>query len=123
MRARHRLIPSVAIWCAIDAATTANGCLWVARAVPSNSEIHRPTTADEYTALHQRRAFAQGGEVALQVGAGAAVLMSPFLPHRSEGNRTSEWRRAFMPQFSAQPIMEDDGKPVGLAVPLSGSTE
>ena len=51
--------------------------------------------------------------------AGDAVLMGSRCPHRSGPNRSGAFRRAYMPQFSSEPLLDvDSGRPVALAVPL-----
>ena len=59
------------------------------------------------------------GLVLIPCAAGDAVLMGSRCPHRSGPNRSDAFRRAYMPQFSSEPLLDvDGGRPVALAVPL-----
>ncbi|KAI9246199.1 hypothetical protein BY458DRAFT_528133 [Sporodiniella umbellata] len=44
----------------------------------------------------------------VDVPAGSIVFMSSHLLHKSTGNKTSLFRRAFMPQFSTEPFVDLD---------------
>ncbi|KAI8374231.1 uncharacterized protein BYT42DRAFT_395923 [Radiomyces spectabilis] len=54
----------------------------------------------------------------VEAPAGSIVFMSNKLFHKSTGNATSKFRRVFMPQYSARPLLETNtSRCVALAVP------
>ncbi|KAG0185412.1 hypothetical protein DFQ28_009382 [Apophysomyces sp. BC1034] len=52
----------------------------------------------------------------IDVPAGSIVFMANHLRHKSTGNRSALFRRAFMPQYSTRPMQDDSAKYVGLAL-------
>ena len=55
----------------------------------------------------------------INLPAGSIVFMSSQLWHKSLGNESALFRRAFMPQFSKRPLLDPDTTlPVGMAVPM-----
>ncbi len=61
-------------------------------------------------------------EIPLYVRAGSCVLISSECMHRSVDNRSDTPRRAWMPQFSAAPILQHSSSnlrsPIAHAIPL-----
>ncbi|KAI8977577.1 hypothetical protein BDF20DRAFT_875607 [Mycotypha africana] len=95
---RHRKEWTVACWTALDDVGASNGTV-------------------------ELKDF-QGGERMLEAPAGSILFMSSQLLHKSEGNGSAAFRRAFMTQFSTKPLLHygRDHLPlaaqcVGLAVP------
>ena len=102
-------LPSHAVWCALDDATALNGCLVV---VPCS---HRRPVQEQQQQQQQQQ---QQG-VPLEVAAGTAIITIDSLLHCSGPNYSNFSRRAWMPQFSSQPLRwQDGGGLVALAVPL-----
>ena len=88
-------ISYISIWVPLDDVTRENGCLFV-----------KPMMHDGCD------------PVPLELPRGSAVIMSHLLFHMSGPNTTLFQRRAWMPQFSSQPILTSTGTPVSLAIPL-----
>ena len=100
-------IPYLSVWIAIDDMTEANGCLRVRSFRAGNG------------AMGVDGADGSGEEIAIEVAAGTAVVMSSMLEHMSGPNMTRFSRRAWMPQFSECPILHPGTNlPVGLSIPL-----
>lgn len=57
-----------------------------------------------------------GNQEIICVPAGSIVFMSDQLLHKSTGNASNKFRRAYMTQFSASPLLYNDGQCVGLAI-------
>ncbi|KAI8328498.1 hypothetical protein BC941DRAFT_444800 [Chlamydoabsidia padenii] len=55
----------------------------------------------------------------IRAPAGSIVFMSSRLAHKSTGNASSRFRRAFMPQYSSRPFLDPlSGLPIALAIPI-----
>jgi hypothetical protein len=50
--------------------------------------------------------------------AGSLIVQSGLLPHRSGLNASGSVRRAYLCQFSPRPVVDEQGRPINLAVPL-----
>lgn len=96
----------LSLWCALDDMTADNGCLQIW----SNAGV-----ADRHPTLKPSPSEGQS----VPVEAGTAIVMGDRLMHSSLPNSSNYTRRAWMPQFSQQPIlMLETDCPVALAVPL-----
>lgn len=110
---------SHAVWCALDDMTHANGCFVVRPGSHLAAPGGSPPAAAAAEAAGGEAATQQPQALALEVPAGSAVLTSDTLLHCSGPNRSAHMRRAWMPQFSAAPLVRSsDGQPVSLALPL-----
>ena len=102
----------LSVWAALDDVFADNGCLVIrpgSHAQNINSQAEGP-----------RKDVLAQPEVVLELPAGSAVVMVDGVEHASGPNTSAFARRAWMPQFSAQPILwEATGLPVSLAIPLS----
>lgn len=52
------------------------------------------------------------------VPAGSIAVFSSTVLHRSGFNRTPKWRRVYLPQYSAEPLLRPDGKLAAFAEPF-----
>ena len=101
--------PYVSVWVALDDMCLSNGCFMV----KPYSHIHTTNTG------LQTETEAKGGEIAVEIGAGSAIITTDQTEHGSGPNTTNFARRAWMPQFSSHPIVsKQTGQPVSLAIPL-----
>lgn len=81
-----------------------NGCLHIWSGGADQNPDVKPSTSEGHS---------------VPVQAGTAVVMGDRLMHCSLPNSSNHARRAWMPQFSQQPILlQDTDCPVTLAVPL-----
>ena len=104
---RHRR-PYVSVWCALDAATEDNGTIYVlpySRAGTRElvEHVREPGSHDKvgYTGDDP-------GVPAILPAGGVAVFSSLVL-HCSGTNNSRAMRRAFLAQYSAEPILTEDG--------------
>lgn len=110
--------PNLGVWVALDDVDAENGALRVLpfsvlnvrRVVPH--DLTKPWTSPEVVDFGRHQ-----GDVLLPVPAGSIIVTSGALPHASDPNRTDRPRRAYLIQYSRQPVVKD-GRPVQLAIPL-----
>lgn len=109
--------PNLGVWVALDDVTPERGPLRVlpfsqvdARKVVKH-DLDKPWTSDEVVD------FGNPEGVLITVPAGSIVVTDGALPHASDTNRTDSPRRAYLIQYSRQPVLKD-GKPVQMAVPF-----
>lgn len=110
--------PYVTVWAAVDDMTTENGTVSV---LPFSTigirtlveHVRDPRTGDK------TGYFGSEPGVTAVVPAGSIVVLSSLSFHRSGPNTTDKPRRAYVTQYSPEPIHEpDSGKPMHLAVPF-----
>ncbi|RME68381.1 MAG: phytanoyl-CoA dioxygenase family protein [Alphaproteobacteria bacterium] len=114
---QHR--PFLTCWCPLDDVGVDNGTVYLlphsrggtqAGIVPHRKD---PATQDLIADNH--------GDPGMPicVKAGAIVAFSSHVLHSSGANRTDTLRRVYLPQYSAEPIIDSKtGKPLKLAVPF-----
>lgn len=88
----------VGLWFALDDATRDNGCLW---AIPGGHRgplrqrwDRHPDDRMEFVPLDDTP-FATDDAIPLEVPAGTLVALHGLLPHRSDANRSEQWRHAY----------------------------
>lgn len=110
--------PYVTVWAAVDDMTLKNGTAYV---LPFSTvgirtmveHIRDPETSDKIGY------FGDEPGVPAIVPAGSIVVFSSVTFHRSGANTTDKMRRAYVTQYSAEPILKPDtGEPMHLAVPF-----
>ena len=86
--------PQITIWTALDPATVANGCVYIAprrhHVLINPSDVSGFMTDDQAQTL-----VAEVETIPLEMEAGEAVLLHNYLPHSSGVNSTAIARRAF----------------------------
>lgn len=85
-------------WFALEAADTANGCLWVApggQRGPLRERFVRDADGTRLEPLDPTPWPSPADAVAVPVAAGSLVLMHGLLPHRSDANRSARSRLAY----------------------------
>ena len=117
----HR--PYVTVWAAVDDMTLENGTAWV---MPYSSigirslveHIRNPETGDKVGY------FGSEDGVPAVVPAGSLVVFSSLTFHRSGANTTNKMRRAYVTQYSPDPIINPEtNDPMHLAVPFLSKGE
>lgn len=112
----HR--PYVTCWCAVDDMTLENGTAYV---LPFSTvgirtlveHVRNEKTGDKVGY------FGKEQGVPLVVPAGSVAVFSSLSFHRSGANSTPRMRRAYVTQYSPEPILKPDGSgPMHLAVPF-----
>ncbi len=110
--------PNLGVWMALDDVDARNGAL---RVLPFSVLDVRQVVPHDLTKPWTSAAVVDFGQhdggVLLPVPAGSLIVTSGALPHASDPNRTDHPRRAYLIQYSRQPVVKD-GKPVQLAVPV-----
>ncbi len=110
--------PYVTVWAAVDDMTIENGTAYV---LPFSTvgirslveHIRNPETGDKVGY------FGSEPGIPAIVPAGSLVVFSSLTFHRSGANTTSRMRRAYVTQYSTEPILRpSDDKPLHLAVPF-----
>ena len=104
---KHRL-PYVSVWCALDPVTEENGTIYVlpySRAGTREyvEHVRDPSSHDKVSYFGD-----DPGIPAVLPAGGVAVFASNVL-HRSGANTSGAMRRALLTQYSAEPILTEDG--------------
>jgi ectoine hydroxylase-related dioxygenase (phytanoyl-CoA dioxygenase family) len=112
----HR--PYLTCWIALDDMTEANGTIYLlpySRAGTRDVVKHaRDEESDDLVGY-----FGHDPGDPVIVPAGSIVCFSSTLFHRSGSNTTDRVRRVYVAQYSAEPILSEDGsRPLRLAAPL-----
>ena len=103
--------PYVTIWIALDDAHEANGCVYL---LPRNLETERHLDPHDWLQESNELNGYSGDDpgVPVECAAGAVVAFSSLTLHRSGENITDAPRRAFIAQYSPEPIIDPStGKP------------
>jgi ectoine hydroxylase-related dioxygenase (phytanoyl-CoA dioxygenase family) len=108
--------PNLSIWTALDDVTADNGALEVVSSTRRRFDTVPPHRQDEHGNFVADFGVSSG--TMLPVPAGSLVVMSGLLPHRSGLNTSDMVRRAYLCQFSPLPVVDDQGRPIQMAVPL-----
>jgi len=100
---------NVTVWIALDQTTLENGCIWI---VPgSHKQGLIPHSKKSEASWHlEADPGVEGVPVLLEPG--EAVAFSGYTLHRSLGNRTNGWRRAFFLEYCDADAVLSDGLPV-----------
>ncbi|MFI5357476.1 MAG: phytanoyl-CoA dioxygenase family protein [Opitutales bacterium] len=111
----HR--PYLTCWVTLDDVSEANGTVYLlpySRAGTREVVPHR-----ENAEGHDLEGYfgADPGDPVI-VPAGSIACFSSTVLHRSGFNRTPHWRRVYLPQYSAEPLLRPDGKLTGFAEPF-----
>jgi len=108
--------PNLSIWTALDDMTEANGALEVISFTNQRFDTVPPHQQDEHGNFVADFGAASG--TTLAVPAGSLILLNGLLPHRSGLNATDKIRRAYLCQFSPQPVLDDRGQAIQMAEPV-----
>lgn len=113
--------PYVSLWIAVDDATLDNGCVYILpRDLAAQPGIDRHERIDGTDELNGYFGDAPGK--AMVAKAGTLVTFSSLTLHRSGANTTGAPRRAYLAQYSAEPIIDPaTGNPKRFATPLPGA--
>ena len=108
--------PYVTLWCALDPADEDNGTIYVlpfSRAESRELVPHRRLPDSGMVGY-----FGDDPGIPAILPAGGIAVISSFLFHRSGANTSHRPRRALVVQYSAEPILTEDGKPWHSADPF-----
>ncbi len=116
MAKTHR--PYLTCWCVLDHVDERNGTAYI---LPHDRGDTRGRLLP-HTKMQGRNDLVgyhgdDPGDPAV-VPAGSIVCFSSYTLHRSGANTSDHMRRVYLPQYSAEPILNDDGRPQNLAVPF-----
>ena len=110
--------PYLTCWCALDDMSSANGTISVLR----HDDIGtRNNVLDHISEKGTNDLVGYHGDkpgVEINVKKGSIVVFSSTSLHRSSANNTSQRRRAYLAQYSAEPIYSSSGKLWSMAVPF-----
>lgn len=112
----HR--PYLSCWCALDDMTIENGTVSVLTYEQAGTRDWTVHTQEESTNDLIGYRGDNPGTPAI-IPAGSIVVFSSTVFHRSGTNVTDQWRRVYLAQYAAEPIMRPDGSGLsGHAVPF-----
>lgn len=113
----HR--PYVTFWIALDAATEENGCIYV---LPRDLDRQPHLEPHRWDAENKERVGYEGDDpgIPIECPAGTIVAFSSLTLHRSGANTTAARRRAYVCQYSPEPMIDPaTGEPRHFAKPLA----
>ncbi|MDJ0637585.1 MAG: phytanoyl-CoA dioxygenase family protein [Paracoccaceae bacterium] len=97
--------PYVTIWMALDDTSEANGCVYLLpRDIDANPQIDPHEWQDDTNELNGY--FGDDPGLPMECTAGTVVAFSSITLHRSGPNTTDRPRRAYIAQYSAEPIRD-----------------
>ena len=109
--------PYLTCWCPLDDVTIGNGTLWLLPFTRVDSRETLPHVRDEVTNdLIGYEGHEEG--IPVEVPAGSIVAFSSRLLHRTGVNRSARQRRAYLAEYSSEPIVDYDGSLWNMAVPF-----
>jgi ectoine hydroxylase-related dioxygenase (phytanoyl-CoA dioxygenase family) len=111
--------PYITLWIALDDATLENGCVYV---LPRDLDAGAALLPHRWDSCGKELVGYDGPDsgVAATIPAGALVVFSSTTLHRSGANSTAQLRRAYICQYSAEPIIDPaTGAPKHFAKPLA----
>lgn len=109
--------PYLTCWCPLDDVTVENGTIWLLPFSIVDSRKTLPHVRDDAT----NDLIGYDGDedgIPIEVPAGSVVAFSSRLLHRTGVNRTGRHRRAYLAEYSSEPIVDFDGSPWSLAIPF-----
>lgn len=89
-------------WIALDDATIENGCLWVLRGSHRSGVLYpqKPHgNPDEFDVSEQSYGFDAAAEIPVEVPKGSVVFFNGYLLHRSQKNRSDQFRRVLVNHY------------------------
>jgi ectoine hydroxylase-related dioxygenase (phytanoyl-CoA dioxygenase family) len=109
--------PYVTIWCTLDDVTIENGTVYI---LPYSKAGTRELVKHSEDPETRDRIGYKGEEAGIPVllPAGSVAVFSSLVFHRSGANTSPNMRRIYLPQFSPEPILKNDGSPWGWADPF-----
>lgn len=114
----HDHKPYLTCWCALDDMTEANGTVFI---LPYSRAGTRQRVEHEIEETSNDKIGYHGDNpgIPVIVPAGSIAVFSSTTFHRSGVNTTNKIRRTYLAQYSAEPIMNEDGTKLwGNAVPF-----
>ncbi len=112
----HR--PYLSCWCALDDMTIENGTVSLLTYQEAGTREFIPHSREENSSEMIGYRGENPGAPAI-VPAGSIAVFSSTVFHRSGVNTTDKWRRVYLAQYSAEPILKEDGSGFwGHAVPF-----
>ena len=110
--------PYLTCWCALDDMSSANGTISV---LPHDVIGTRNNVLDHVSEKGTNDLVGYHGDepgVEIDVPKGSIVVFSSTSLHRSSANTTDQRRRAYLAQYSSEPIYSSSGKLWSMAVPF-----
>ncbi len=99
--------PYLSVWIALDDTTVENGCVYIIpRDLEANPGIDHHEWVEESRELNGY--FGEDEGEAMTCPAGSIVVFSSLTLHRSGSNRTDKLRRAYLCQYSAEPLVHPE---------------
>jgi ectoine hydroxylase-related dioxygenase (phytanoyl-CoA dioxygenase family) len=113
--------PYITVWIALDDTTEENGCVYV---LPRNLDLDEGLVPHRWDAEGKEKVGYDGPDrgIPAVVPAGSIVVFSSTTLHSSGANRTDRVRRAYLCQYSPEPIIDPaTGGPKHFAKRLAGA--
>ena len=111
----HR--PYITCWVTLDDVSEANGTVYLLPYSRAGTREVVPHKSAPVTGELEGYFGSDPGDPII-VPAGSLACFSSTVLHRSGFNRTPNWRRVYLPQYSAEPLRRPDGKLAAFAEPF-----
>ena len=109
--------PFLTCWCTLDAVNEENGTVSVLPYDRAGTRGLVPHTKLEHDFDLVGYRGDDPGELVI-APAGSIAIFSSHVLHRSGSNTTPRQRRVYLPQYSSQPVLKEDGTPYYIAEPF-----
>ncbi len=109
--------PYITCWVTLDDVNEANGTVYLLPYSRAGSPKLAPHVTNAETNDKEGYFGSDPGDPII-VPAGSIAVFSSLVFHRSGANTTSNWRRVYLPQYSAAPLRKPDGSLIHFADPI-----
>lgn len=112
--------PYITCWCALDEVNEERGTIYILPYQEAGTKVKQPHILLEEGGIEMVGYFGNASGMPIIAPAGSIVVLSSTVFHRSGKNTSNEIRRAYLVDFSAEPIMsnEDSTKLYSMAEPF-----
>jgi ectoine hydroxylase-related dioxygenase (phytanoyl-CoA dioxygenase family) len=109
--------PYVTCWVTLDDVSEANGTVYLLPYSRAGGSGLEPHVVNAETNDKEGYFGSDPGDPVI-VPAGSIAVFSSLVFHRSGANTTPNWRRVYLPQYSAAPLRKPDGSLIHFADPI-----
>ncbi len=102
--------PYITCWCALDDVNEERGTIYVLPYVEAGTKVKQPHIRLQEGGIEMVGYFGDASGIPIIAAAGSIVILSSTVFHRSGQNTSNHVRRAYLVDFSCEPIMSSEDK-------------